>query len=137
MKIQIGVRQDRHDVIQVATMRRHIASLVIAPHVVQRRKLGEMTMDSRSMTLVNKLCRRAMILFLLAATGWSGALPARALEFEAARAHVDATIEQVLQRLGVPADQARVIFVDTRAASLDDALRGGEQVGVFPAIAGG
>ena len=47
------------------------------------------------------------------------------------------TVEQVLQRLGVPADQARVIFVDSRAASLADTLQGGEQVGVFPAIAGG
>jgi len=37
------------------------------------------------------------MLSLVAAIGWSGALPARALELEAARAHVDATIEQVLQ----------------------------------------
>jgi phospholipid transport system substrate-binding protein len=46
---------------------------------------------------MHKLCRRAMILSLVAAIGWSGALPARALGLEAARAHVDATIEQVLQ----------------------------------------
>ncbi len=48
-----------------------------------------------------------------------------------------ATVRQVLDELGVPADQARVIFVDTRSASLADPLEGGEQVGVFPAVAGG
>lgn len=51
----------------------------------------------RSMLQVKMLCRRAMILGLLAAIGWSGAWPARALEADAARAHVEATIEQILQ----------------------------------------
>ncbi len=47
------------------------------------------------------------------------------------------TIEQLLQQIGVPADQTRIIFVDSRAAGLSDALEGGEQIGVVPAIGGG
>ncbi len=49
------------------------------------------------MMLIQKLCRRAMVLYLLAAIGWLGASPAHALDVEAARAHVDATIEEILQ----------------------------------------
>ncbi len=49
------------------------------------------------MVLIQKLCRRAMVLYLLAAIGWVGAWPARALDVEAARRHVEATIEQILQ----------------------------------------
>ncbi len=47
------------------------------------------------------------------------------------------TVEQVLVQLGVPPDQTRILFVDSRAAGLGDRLRGGEQIGVFPAIGGG
>jgi hypothetical protein len=36
-----------------------------------------------------------------------------------------------------PGDQTRIIFVNSRAASLADRLHGGEHVGVFPAIGGG
>jgi len=38
-----------------------------------------------------------MILYLSASIGWMGAASANALESEAARAHVEATIEQILQ----------------------------------------
>lgn len=47
------------------------------------------------------------------------------------------TIRQVLEKLGVPPEQTRIIFVNSRAAGLGDALEGGEQIGVFPAIGGG
>ncbi len=47
------------------------------------------------------------------------------------------TIAQLLGRVGVPAEQTRIIFVNSRAAALADPLQGGEQVGVFPAIGGG
>jgi phospholipid transport system substrate-binding protein len=49
------------------------------------------------MIQMKKLCRRAMILSLLAMIGWPGEQPAHALDADAARVHVDATIEQVLQ----------------------------------------
>jgi phospholipid transport system substrate-binding protein len=49
------------------------------------------------MVRIRKFCRRAMVLYLLAAIGWVGAWPAHALEVDAARIHVEATIEQILQ----------------------------------------
>jgi sulfur carrier protein ThiS len=48
-----------------------------------------------------------------------------------------ATIEQVLRRQGVPPDQVRIIFVNGRAAGLNDALHGDEQLELFSAIGGG
>jgi len=47
------------------------------------------------------------------------------------------TVGEVLARVGVPSGQARLVFVDAKAASLDSPLQGGEQLAVFPAIAGG
>jgi sulfur carrier protein ThiS len=47
------------------------------------------------------------------------------------------TIEQILKRRGVPVEQARVIFVNGRAAGLADSLQGDEQVELFSAIGGG
>jgi molybdopterin converting factor small subunit len=47
------------------------------------------------------------------------------------------TVAEVLARLGVPADQTRIIFINNRAAGLSHVLQGGERLGVFPAIGGG
>lgn len=47
------------------------------------------------------------------------------------------TVGEVLARLGVPTEQTRLVFVDAKVASLDSPLQGGEQLVVFPAIAGG
>lgn len=47
------------------------------------------------------------------------------------------TIQQVLDKLGVPAEQTRIVFVNNRAATLAQSLEGGEQIGIFPAIGGG
>ena len=47
------------------------------------------------------------------------------------------TIARVLEKLSVPLNQTRIIFVNHRAANLDQELVGGEELGVFPAIGGG
>ena len=47
------------------------------------------------------------------------------------------TVEQVLTRLGVPAERTRIIFVNSRAALLSQPLQDGDRVGVFPALGGG
>lgn len=47
------------------------------------------------------------------------------------------TVGEALASLGVPAAQTRIIFVNNRAADLSHVLRGGERLGVFPAIGGG
>jgi phospholipid transport system substrate-binding protein len=73
------------------------------------------------MALIRKLCRRAMVLYLLAAIGWLGAGPAQALDSDAARAHVEATIEQILQLITASrpraetAEALRVIFEERTA----------------------
>ena len=73
------------------------------------------------MALMQKLCRRAMILSLVAGVGWLGAWPAHALDVAAARAHVDATIEQILQLITASLPRAetatalRVIFEERTA----------------------
>jgi len=46
------------------------------------------------------------------------------------------TVGQVLERLGVPQEQTRVVFVDNQATGLDRKLAGGEELAVFPAIGG-
>ncbi|MHC4180325.1 MAG: MoaD/ThiS family protein [Planctomycetota bacterium] len=47
------------------------------------------------------------------------------------------TVGQVLERLGVPTGQTRIIFVNNRAAGLSHVLQDGDKLGVFPAIGGG
>lgn len=49
------------------------------------------------MTRITILCRRAVILSMLSAIGWSGPWPVFALDVDAARAHVESTLEQVFQ----------------------------------------
>ena len=47
------------------------------------------------------------------------------------------TVGDVLDRLGIPRDQTRIILVNGRHAAPADPLQGGEHVAVFPAIGGG
>ena len=47
------------------------------------------------------------------------------------------TVREVLEQLGVPPGQSRIIFVNNRSSTLSHPLQGGEQIGVFPAIGGG
>jgi molybdopterin converting factor small subunit len=47
------------------------------------------------------------------------------------------TVQSVVQRLGVPLESARLIFVDGVKRDLSTALSGGERVAVFPPVGGG
>ncbi|MHB8970978.1 MAG: MoaD/ThiS family protein [Pirellulaceae bacterium] len=47
------------------------------------------------------------------------------------------TIEQLLNGLGVPLTETRIIFCNNRLVDRAHALEGGETIGVFPAIGGG
>lgn len=49
------------------------------------------------MILMNKICRRTMVLSIVTTIGWTLPGPALALDIETARMHVDATIEQIFQ----------------------------------------
>jgi len=48
-----------------------------------------------------------------------------------------ATVADVLDRLDIPAGQARIIFVEHRAATPETPLQPGDHLGIFPAIGGG
>jgi len=47
------------------------------------------------------------------------------------------TIEQLLEQLGVPLEETRIIFCNNRLVDRTQALTGGETIGVFPAVGGG
>jgi sulfur carrier protein ThiS len=47
------------------------------------------------------------------------------------------SIAQILERLGIPVEEARIIFCNNRIVDADHQLEGGELIGVFPAIGGG
>ncbi|HUS54720.1 MAG TPA: ABC transporter substrate-binding protein [Thermohalobaculum sp.] len=73
------------------------------------------------MAFIQILCRRAAILSLLATIGLAGAWPAKAFDVGVARAHVDATIEQILQLVhsnktrAETAKELRMIFEERTA----------------------
>jgi sulfur carrier protein ThiS len=47
------------------------------------------------------------------------------------------TVEELLNRLNMPVEQAKLIFIDGMKADLLSKLNGGERVGIFPAVGGG
>lgn len=47
------------------------------------------------------------------------------------------TIAALLERLGIPRERTKVVFVNHRAAELDRTLSGGERIDLFSAIGGG
>jgi molybdopterin converting factor small subunit len=48
-----------------------------------------------------------------------------------------ATVGQILDQLKVPLSQVKLVFVNGRKVDLDQALRDGDRVGVFPPVGGG
>ncbi len=47
------------------------------------------------------------------------------------------TIDKLLNDLNVPADQAKLIFINGIKGNLTSVLKGGERVGIFPPVGGG
>ncbi|SMF43434.1 MoaD/ThiS family protein [Desulfovibrio gilichinskyi] len=47
------------------------------------------------------------------------------------------TVGDVLQRVGIPLDEVKIIFVNGVSSGLGVTLAGGDRVGVFPAVGGG
>ncbi len=47
------------------------------------------------------------------------------------------TIRELLAQVGVPADAAKIIFLNGVHATGDETLKEGDRVGVFPPVAGG
>ncbi|HYW80098.1 MAG TPA: MoaD/ThiS family protein [Thermoguttaceae bacterium] len=63
---------------------------------------------------------------------YSGGKPSVEVEIEPGQ-----TVQQVLEKIGVPPDETRIIFINNRAAGLSTKLQGDEQIGIFSAIGGG
>ncbi len=47
------------------------------------------------------------------------------------------TVRSLLKQLGVPEDDARLIFINGTKGNLNSTLEGGERVGIFPPVGGG
>jgi molybdopterin converting factor small subunit len=47
------------------------------------------------------------------------------------------TIRQLLEKLKIPTDRIRLIFINNVKGELDSILKGEERVGIFPPIGGG
>jgi sulfur carrier protein ThiS len=47
------------------------------------------------------------------------------------------TVQDLLARLQLPAEKAKLIFIDGTKADLSARLQGGERVGIFPPVGGG
>ncbi len=48
-----------------------------------------------------------------------------------------ATVGQLMERLGLPADQVKVVFVNGVVRGEDHPLADGDEVGIFPPVGGG
>ena len=49
----------------------------------------------------------------------------------------DMSLNDLLERLKVPKQEAKILFVNNRSQSIDYVLRDGDRVGIFPQVAGG
>jgi molybdopterin converting factor small subunit len=47
------------------------------------------------------------------------------------------TVDALLQRLAVPAEQVKLVFINGRHASTGTRLQAGDRIGVFPPVGGG
>jgi molybdopterin synthase sulfur carrier subunit len=47
------------------------------------------------------------------------------------------SLSVLLDQLGIPKDQAKIIFINGKKAGPDTVLNGGERVGIFPPVGGG
>lgn len=64
----------------------------------------------------------------------SGYDPAAGIQIEF---HPGTTVRGVVSRLGIPAAEASVVTVNRSAATLDQELKDGDFVGIFPVAMGG
>jgi len=49
----------------------------------------------------------------------------------------DMSLNDLLERLKVPKQEAKILFVNNRSQSIDYVLQDGDRVGIFPQVAGG
>ena len=49
----------------------------------------------------------------------------------------DATVEEVMMELGIPLDMPKVIMLNEKQGKLEDHLKDGDRITVFPPVGGG
>ena len=47
------------------------------------------------------------------------------------------TVGDILKRLHIPTEKAKLIFINSTKACLESALKDGDRVGIFPPVGGG
>ncbi len=47
------------------------------------------------------------------------------------------TVKKLLEELGVPQEEVKLVFIDGVKSELGFVLKGGERIGIFPAVGGG
>ncbi len=47
------------------------------------------------------------------------------------------TVADVLDRVGIPVDEVKIIFINGVSSKFDSVLTDGDRVGLFPAVGGG
>ncbi|NDV28776.1 MoaD/ThiS family protein [Desulfovibrio sp. JC010] len=47
------------------------------------------------------------------------------------------TVTDVLERVGIPLDEVKIVFINGVSSEFDAELKDGDRVGVFPAVGGG
>lgn len=47
------------------------------------------------------------------------------------------SVLSIIEKLGIPKDQAKLVFINGIRCDLSTPLRGGERVGIFPPVGGG
>ncbi|ACS80303.1 MoaD/ThiS family protein [Maridesulfovibrio salexigens] len=47
------------------------------------------------------------------------------------------TVTDVLERVGIPIDEVKIVFINGKSSKFDAVLQDGDRVGVFPAVGGG
>ena len=47
------------------------------------------------------------------------------------------TVLSLIEKLGIPRKEAKLIFIDGVKREIDTVLKGGERVGIFPPVGGG
>ncbi len=46
-------------------------------------------------------------------------------------------VADLLQELNIPAEEVKIIFVNSKSASLETSIKDGDRVGLFPPVGGG
>lgn len=73
-------------------------------------------------------------LFATLSRHYAGVMPGTPVEVEVADG---ATLSDLIDRLDVPHEEVKMVFVNGRMRSLDYELEPGDEVGIFPPVGGG